>query len=125
MSAYETLATAIGAVLPAGWEFLEYEAPFETAPDATRVTLKIATVSRLPAAPIGSYQIDWVLTITTEYPDREIAEPALYDNLIDFLLALDGIGPWLGWTEANKALNEAGRLSYDINLRTNSKKDEA
>lgn len=123
MSPYETVSAAIKAVLPDGWQFLAYEAPNEGAPDTTSVTLKIRGVNRLPAAPIGSLLIDWVLTITTEYPDREVADPELFNDLLEFLAALDEIEPWLAWTTAEKALNEAGRLAYDITLQTQTKKE--
>lgn len=124
MSAYTTFADAVKSVLPDDWQLLEYETPVGAGQvDATTVELKVREVNRLPAAPIGKYQVDWVITVTTEYPDREVADPALFDDLFDFLTALDSLGKWMGWTTATKALNEDGRLAYDITVRMHTKPD--
>lgn len=121
MSAYTTFADAVESVLPAGWQLLKFETPLGPgAVDATTVELKVRDVNRLPAAPLGQYQVDWVVTVVTEYPDREVADPALFDNLMDFLAALDGLGPWMAWTTATKSLNEDGRLAYEITVRTHT-----
>ncbi len=122
MSAYQLLADAVEGVLPEGWRLVGYE-PIADVPDVTSVTLKIRTVTRLPAAPVGAYQVDWILTVTSPYPSRETADPALFDDLLDFLGALDDIGPWLGWVEATKTVgDDLERLAYDITVRTHTSK---
>jgi hypothetical protein len=82
----------------------------------------------LPAAPVGHYRVDWVLTITTKYTSRQTADPALFDDLIDFLTALDeepGLS-WLGWTEAEKTVgDDLERLAYDITIYTLTQKEGA
>jgi hypothetical protein len=127
MSIYQGLKTAIEGILPAGWALTPYE-PIAEMPDATMVTMKVRTVSRLPAAPVGHYRVDWVLTITTKYTSRQTADPALFDDLIDFLTALDeepGLS-WLGWTEAEKTVgDDLERLAYDITIYTLTQKEGA
>lgn len=125
MSAYEMLADAVEAVIPDTWKLVRFE-PLADMPDVTSVTIKIRSVSRMPGAPIGAYQVDWVLTVTSPHTSRESADPTLFDDLIDFLGELDGIGSWLGWTEAEKTVgDDLERLAYDITVRMITKKDEA
>lgn len=129
MSAYGTLKSAIEGIIPATWKLDDYEKSESAAPpDVTSVEMKIRTVTRLPAAPLGVYQIDWVLTITSPHTSRESADPTLFDDLIQFLVALDtteGL-KWLGWTEATKTVgSDLDRLAYDITVRTHSPKVEA
>src|SRR4051812_24107006 len=104
MSAYADMKAAIESVLPDGWKFTAYE-PLEDIPDVTGVTMKIRSVRRLPAAPNAKFQVDWVLTITSPYTSRESADPQLFDDLIEFLTALDeanGGIPGLGAQESTK-----------------------
>lgn len=129
MSAYTTLKDAIEEIIPSSWYLVDYEQPVGSKmPDATQVEMKLRTVSRLSAAPGGAYQVEWVITITTQYTSRETADPSLYDDLIDFLYALDtndGLS-WLGWTEASKTVgDDLDRLAYDITVRTHTSKEGA
>ncbi len=122
MSAYTQLRTALEGVLPDGWGFDAYEKP-ETAgpPDVTRVEMKIREVSPLPAAGLGTLRVDWVVTITSPTPSRETADPALFDDLIAFLVALDADQSldWLVWTNASKTVgSDLDRLAYDITIQT-------
>lgn len=129
MSAYTQLKTAIEGILPATWKLDAFEKPEGSPlPDVTAVEMKIRTVTRLPANPLGSYQIDWVVTVTSPHTSRETADPQLFDDLIAFLFALDtteGL-KWLGWTEATKTVGaDLDRLAYDITIRTHTSKAEA
>jgi hypothetical protein len=125
MSAYQMVKDAVASVLPEGWKFTAFE-PLEDMPDVTGVTMKIRTVTRLPTAPLGAFQVDWILTVTSPNPSRETADPSLYDDLIDFLGALDKIGTWLGWVDATKTVgDDLARLAYDITVRTLTTKAEA
>lgn len=128
MSAYQTLKTVLENILPEGWGFKGYE-PIDETPDAVTLTMKVRSVTRLPAAPLGGYQVTWVLTITTDLPSRESADPELFDDLIDFLSVLDTDPSlsWLGWSNAEKvaAGEEFDRLAYDITLITTTTKEEA
>lgn len=125
MSVFQTVADAIESLLPEGWNFTPFE-PIAELPDVTSLTLKIRTVSRLPAAPQGAYQVEWVLTVTSPYPSRERADKELADDLLDFLNALDttpGLS-WMGWTSATKTVgDDEERLAYDITLTTKTKKE--
>lgn len=125
MSAFQTVAAAIEALLPEGWKFTPYE-PLTELPDVTSATLKLRTVSRLPAAPQGSYQVEWVLTVTSPYPSRERADQQLADDLLDLLTNLDtepGLS-WIGWTTATKTVgDDLERLAYDITLTTITQKE--
>lgn len=122
MSAYGQMKTAIESIVPAGWKFTAFEPQFDV-PDVTGLTLKLRSVSRLGAAPAGVYQVDWILTITSGSPSRETADPQLFDDLLEFLTALDGeptLGG-LGWTEATKTVgDDEERLAYDITIQTES-----
>lgn len=125
MSAYQTLKDAVAGVLPAGWTLIDHE-PLGDLPDVTSVTLKVRTIARLPAAPLGHYRVDWILTVTSSFTSRETADPALFDDLIDFVGALDTIGPWLGWAEATKTVgDDLERLAYDITITTHTTKEGA
>jgi len=120
MSVFQTVADAISGVLPDGWKFTGFE-PSADLPDVTSVTLKVRSVRRLPAAPIGHLEVDWILTVTSPYPSRERADPQLFDDLLDFIAALDTIPGWFAWTEANKTVgDDLDRLAYDITIRTNT-----
>lgn len=125
MSAYSDLKTALEAVKPTGWSFTPWE-PLQDMPDVTGLTMKIRSVSRLPAAPVGDYRIEWLLTITSPHPSRETADPQLFDDLLTFLAALDGAEglTWLAWTEATKTVgDDLERLAYDITLITHTARD--
>lgn len=129
MSMFTTLSTALATLIPNTWTLVEFEQTESTPPpDVTTVELKLRTVRRLPAAPRGNYEVEWVVTITSPYTSRETADPQLYDDLIAFLLDLDtteGL-TWLGWTEATKTVGaDLDRLAYDITVTTHAKKDEA
>lgn len=125
MSAFQTVADAIEQLLPEGWNFTPFE-PTSELPDVTTATLKIRNVSRLPAAPLGAYQVEWILTVTSPYPSRERADKELADDLIDFLTNLDTEPSlsWIGWTSATKTVgDDLDRLAYDITLTTHTKKE--
>lgn len=125
MSAYTTFRDTIRQMMPSGWRLVGYE-PVQDLPDVTSVTIKVREVRRLPASPIAAYQVDWVVTITSPHPSRETADPNLFDDLIDFLLALDAAPDlkWLGWTEAVKTVGDDNeRLAYDITITTHTKKE--
>lgn len=129
MSAYTMLHDAIEGIIPSDWSLEDFEASEGAKlPDTTRVQMKVRTVRRLSAAPGGAYEVDWVLTVTSQYTSRETADPALYDDLIDFLYALDttpGLS-WLGWTEATKTVgDDLDRLAYDITVRIHTSKEGA
>lgn len=128
MSAYQTLKDVLEDITPEGWAFKGFE-PLEEKPDAVTLTMKVRSVTRLPAAPLGAYQVSWVLTITSDLTSRESADPTLFDDLIDFLAVLDSDPTlhWLGWSSAEKvaAGEEFDRLAYDITLITTTKKEEA
>lgn len=127
MSIYTTLQTAIEGILPATWKLTPWEALSDLA-DVTHVTMKVRSISRLPGAPLGSYQVDWVITVTSGDTSRQTADPTLFDDLIDFVLALDAEPnlSWLRWTEATKTVgDDLERLAYDITVTTITKKDEA
>lgn len=126
MSAYEDMKTAIAAVLPDGWKFYDYE-PIEERPDVTSVSMKIRTVQRLAAAPMAKFQVDWVITITSPYTSRETADPQLFDDLMEFLIALDesqGGIPGLGAVEATKVVADEfeQRLAYDITVQSEAER---
>lgn len=126
MSAYQSMQEALETILPEGWKFTGYE-PLEELPDVTGVTMKIRSVTRLPAAPVGVYRVDWVLTITSPHTSRQSADPQLFDDLLMFLAALDGSPdiPGLGWIEATKTVgDDYERLAYDITVQTESAPDE-
>lgn len=125
MSVYSDLKTALEGIKPEGWKITAYE-PLSELPDVTSLTMKVRSVRRLPAAPDGAYQVEWVLTVTSSVPSRETADPTLFDELIDFLIALDTEPDlsWLGWTGAEKTVgDDLERLAYDITLITHSSKD--
>lgn len=125
MSAYTQVKDAIEALVPTGWKFTGYE-PLEDMPDVTGLTLKVREVRRLPQAPIGHVSVDWILTITTSYTSRETADPTLFDDLIDFIVALDAEPDlsWLAWTSATKTVgDDLERLAYDITLQTHHQKE--
>lgn len=127
MSIYGDMKTAIEGLKPAHWKFLDHEPSVDPLPDATMLTLRVRTVSRLPAAPQGAYQVTWVLTITSGYTQRQQADPQLFDDLIDFLNALDEAPDlsWLAWTGAAKGNidDERDRLVYDIDLIHTTQKE--
>lgn len=125
MSAYTQLKDAITGILPNGWSIKAYE-PLAEVPDATTVTLKVRRVSRLPEAPMGAYRVDWILTVTSPTPSRETADPTLFDDLIDLLIAIDNAPDleWLSWTDAKKTVgDDEQRLAYDITIRTQTAKE--
>lgn len=126
MSMFETVADAVWQLVPEGWGWTPYE-EVEELPDVTTLSLKIRNVTRLPGAPQGAYQVEWVLTITSPYPQRERADSELADDLLQFLHALDEPeGPsWLAWTSASKvtASDYNDRLAYDITLTTITQKE--
>lgn len=128
MSAYQQVKSALEVILPAGWKFTPWE-PLEDLPDVVGLTMKVRNISRLPAAPIGAYQVDWVLTITAPTVSREGTDPTLFDDLILFLKELDdpdnGLS-YMGWTEATKVVgDDLERLAYDITVRTHTNKEGA
>lgn len=126
MSVYQTVRNAIEALLPDGWEFTGYEPADADLPDVTGLTLKLRTVSRLGVAPIGAYQTEWILTVTSGETSRETADPKLADDLVDFLLTLDETPnlSWLSWTSATKVIgDDYVRLAYDITLTTTTQKE--
>lgn len=128
MSAYQQMKVAIAGLLPAGWKFIDYEPMQDVFPDVTSVTMRVRSVRRLTAAPIGMFQVDWVLTVTSPYPSRETADPQLFDDLIEFLTALDeahGGIPGLGATESTKTAADAEdqRLAYDIVVQSESERE--
>lgn len=128
MSIYAKVKDTIRELIPDEWELDAFEAPEgPISPDATTVELKLRTVQRLDVAVEGAYQVDWLLTITTQYPERDVADPDLFDRLIELLYALDTTPDleWIAWNEATKAVNEDGRLAYDITLITYTQKEEA
>lgn len=120
MSIYGDMKAAVQKHAPADWKFIDHEPVVDPLPDATALTLRVRTVTRLPGAPMGGYQVTWVLTLTSGLTQRQSADPQLFDNLIDFLNALDADPdlPWLGWTAATKGNleDEQSRLVYDIDL---------
>lgn len=125
MSVYQQLKTAIESILPVDWKLTDHEPTYDI-PDVTGVTMKVREVRRLPAAPVGAYDVDWVITITSAIPSRETADPQLFDDLIDFLTALDSEPDlqWLAWTEATKTVgDDLERLAYDITVRTITQKE--
>lgn len=125
MSAFQTIADRIEALIPEGWNFTPYE-PTSELPDVTTATLKIRTVTRLPAAPQGSYLVEWVLTVTSAYPSRERSDPELADDLLELLEAIDSAPhpQWVAWTTATKTVgDDLERLAYDINLITTTQKE--
>lgn len=118
MSAYTQMVEAIKSVKPVPWRLTEYEPVEDAIPDSTEITLKVSRVTKLPAAPFSHYQIDWIITLTTEYPSRQTADPQLFDDLITFLTSLLGVGDWLEWAEAEKVVgSDLQRLAYDITVR--------
>lgn len=125
-SAYDQMKAAIEGILPEGWKFTDFE-PLQDLPDVTGVTMKVRTIRKLPAAPIGMFQVDWVITITSPYTSRETADPQLFDDLILFLTALDeanGGIPGLGATESTKTVgDDLERLAYDITVQTESERE--
>ena len=125
MSAYAVMKAAIEGIMPDGWKFTAYE-PLSDMPDVVGVTMKIRRVSRLGPAPAGLYQVDWILTITSPNTSRESADPQLFDDLLEFLTALDeaeGLGG-LGWTSAEKTVgDDYERLAYDITIQTESTRE--
>jgi hypothetical protein len=127
MTMYRPVADAVAALVPADWDFIDYEAvgtEAETNADTTKVTLKVRTIADLPQAPLGSDLVTWVVTVTTEYPDRERADPALFDQVARFRTALKTIGTGVLVGPADKTLSEDGLLAYDIDLTTISEKEE-
>lgn len=128
MSAYQQMKTALEGILPQGWKLTPWE-PLLDLPDVVSVTMKVRTISRLPAAPLGAYQVDWVLTITAPTTSREGTDPILFDQLIEFVGALDDTDnglSWMGWTEATKTVgDDLERLAYDITVRTRTNKEGA
>lgn len=128
MSAYQQMKAALEAILPEGWKLTPWE-PLLDLPDVVSVTMKVRSISRLPAAPIGAYQVDWVLTITAPTVSREGTDPVLFDQLIEFITAIENpandLG-WMGWTEATKTVgDDLERLAYDITVRTHTNKEGA
>lgn len=130
MSAYEQLKTTLEGIIPSSWKFVSYE-PTELAPESfpdsvTGLTMKVRTVRRLPAAPIGAYEVEWILTVTAGTTSRPTADPTLFDDLIGFLADLDGDPSlsWLTWTQAEKAVgDDFDRLTYDITLTIHTQKE--
>lgn len=125
MSAYDQLKTALESIIPSTWKFIPFEALDDRA-DVVAVTMKVSKIRQLPAAPVGSLQVDWVLTLTSQYTSRETADPQLFDDLIEFVIDLDthpDLG-FLAWTEATKTVaGEAlDRLAYDITVQTHANK---
>jgi len=125
-SAYQQMRDVIAPIIPAGWKFTDFE-PLEDIPDVTGVTLKVRSVRKLPAAPVGMFQVDWVITITSPYTSRQTADPQLFDDLIEFLTALDeanGGIPGLGATESTKVVgDDLVRLAYDITVQSESERE--
>ncbi|MDR7113884.1 5-formaminoimidazole-4-carboxamide-1-beta-D-ribofuranosyl 5'-monophosphate synthetase [Microbacterium trichothecenolyticum] len=125
MSAYQQMKAAIEGLLPDGWKFTAYE-PLDDLPDVTGVTMKVRSVQRLPAAPMAKFQVDWVLTVTSPYTSRESADPQLFDDLIEFLIALDeanGGIPGLGAIESTKTVgDDFERLAYDITVQSEAER---
>lgn len=125
MSAYQQMKQVLTDLLPEGWKLTDHE-PILDLPDVTSVTMKIRSVEPLPAAPLGCYAIDWVLTITTPLKSRKSADPTLFDELIQFLGAIDSddAPEWFTWTEATKAAGDDGeRLAYDITVRHHTNRE--
>lgn len=118
MSAYTALKEALDALIPATWKLVPYEPVGDDLPDVTSVTMKIREVRRLRAAPLGKYEVDWVITITTPYTSRATSDPTLFDELVDFLGALEAEG--IAWTSATKVATDEfeQRLAYDITVQT-------
>jgi hypothetical protein len=113
------MKAALETILPDGWGFTAFE-PLQDLPDVTSLTMKVSEIRRHPAAPLSNYQVDWVLTITTSYTSRETADPQLFDDLINFLFALDNTRElsWLAWSEAKKVVgDDLERLAYDITIQ--------
>lgn len=129
MKAYDLIVETLSGILPDGWKFTDYEPANEELPEVTLLTLKIRSMNRLPAAPLGAMQIDWVLTITSGITSRESADPALAEDVYDFLVLLDSTPglSWLSWTNATKvtASDTYDRLAYDITLTMTTNKKEA
>jgi hypothetical protein len=127
MSVYKKLQETLEEILPEGWKFTEYE-PLQDLPDVTGLTMKVREVRRIPQAPGAGYEVDWVVTVTSPNTSRETADPQLFDDLINLLIALDTLPDlsWLTWTEATKVVgDDLERLAYDITIRIITEKDEA
>lgn len=119
MSAHAELAAVIVERVPASWHVIDHERASDE-PDASRpatVTIKLDSVRRLPAAPIsGTLEVTWTVTIATPHVDPERADPAVFDELVVLLHALDAVS-WLAWTDARK-VETAGRYGFDVTLTT-------
>lgn len=114
--AHRQLALTLRDVVPADWVVVGVERDIDE-PDAVHVTIKLDDVRRLPQAPSsGRYLVGWTVTIVTPHVDPELADPAVFDALIDLTIALDEF-EWLTWSEARKVVS-AGRYAYDITLQT-------
>lgn len=127
MTMYRPVADAVAALVPAEWQFIDYEAvgtEAEINADTTQVTLKVRSIDDLPAAPLGSDVVTWVITITSEFPDRARADPDLFDQVARFRTALKTLGTGVNVSAANKTLSPDGLLAYDIDITTISEKEE-
>lgn len=120
MDPQQEMADVIRGVIPSGWALLDYEASGDRLPDKQTVTLKIRSVRRIPEAPASGWQIDWILTLMTQYTSRQTADPQLSRDLLEFLLALAGADIRLKVIGADKTVGEDDdRLAYDITVQMN------
>lgn len=119
-TAREQLLAQLRPLLPDGWQVVPSQRNYDDTQGVV-VQLKLQSVARFPAAPIGGYLTSWVLTITTGQQDVERAEGDLDDALLEFLAALDAVNRSL-WTSA-VAVADGNRLGYDVALTIQTTKD--
>lgn len=121
MSVRDELAAALTPLLPAGWKLIPYQDSVDTLNDVT-VMLKLASVEKHPAAPLGAYLTKFTVTVVDPSKDMGKAEDRLDDELLALLAALDGINNSL-WSTAEKVLFQDAYLAYDIAVQVVTRKD--
>lgn len=118
-TAHALIADTLRPLVPASWRIVGVERDLdELEAGAVSVVIKLDSISRLPEAPrSGRYLVGWTITVVQPHVDPEQADPAVYDACLQLVAELDGLGSWLRWTTAQKAL-EAGRYAFDITVES-------
>lgn len=116
----KALAALLRPKLPRAWKIIPYQTNIDT-PDRVVVMLKLESIVRTPAAPLGAHDVKFVVTIVSPLTDVEKAEDAL-DAQVDALLhKLDELG--IAWTIAEKVKFDDQHLAFDISLTLTSTKE--
>lgn len=122
MTAREELRDFLTPLLPAGWRLVPYADSLDT-PDAPTVMLHATTVTRAPAAPLGSFLTTFVASVIEPAIDPQQAEGLLDDELAEFLAALDSAST-IVWTSAERVVFGLSELpAWDITLQVITTKD--